>query len=80
MTAVVRKIDELGRVVLPMEFRKELKVGAKCDMRMEVKDGTIVLTPKECVCTECGTVIPPKTKYNLCQECVKKIKEDTSVG
>ena len=49
-------------------------------MSMEVKDGTIILTPKECVCMECGTVIPPKTKYNLCQECVKKIKEDTSVG
>ena len=37
MTAVVRKIDELGRIVLPMEFRKELKVGAKCDMSMDEK-------------------------------------------
>lgn len=74
--SMVRKIDELGRVVLPMEFRKELNVGAKCDMRMEIKDGSIVLTPNECICMGCGEIIPPKTKYMLCNSCVTRIRND----
>ena len=85
MTAFVRKIDELGRIVLPMEFRKELNMGAKCDMRMEIKDGTIVLTPNECLCKGCGEIISPKTKYGLCERCIARIKhneplEDEDVG
>ena len=78
--SMVRKVDELGRVVLPMEFRKELNIGAQCDMRMEVKDGSIILTPFECICSGCGKIIPSKTKYNLCQACVTAIKEDREVG
>ena len=78
--SMVRKIDELGRVVLPMEFRKQLNVGTKCDMRMEVKGGSIILTPNECVCVECGAVIPPKTKYNLCETCISAIKNDQPLG
>ena len=78
--SMVIKIDELGRVVLPMEFRKQLNVGTKCDMRMEVKNGSIILTPNECVCVECGAIISPKTKYNLCASCVEAIKNDQPIG
>lgn len=73
---IVRKIDELGRIVLPIEFRKELNVGEKCDMRMELKDGAIVLTPNECLCSNCKTAIPAGTKYNLCENCITAIKTE----
>ena len=79
MTAFVRKIDELGRIVLPMEFRKELNVGAKCDVRMEIKEGSIVLTPNECLCIGCGEIISPKTKYGICARCIARIKNDESL-
>lgn len=74
--SIVRKIDELGRIVLPMEFRKELNVGEKCDMRMEVKGGTIILTPNVCLCANCKAIIPTGTKYNLCENCIKAIKAE----
>ena len=80
MSVITRKIDELGRIVLPIEFRKALNVDTKCDLDMEVKDGAIVLTPKQTVCHNCGAVIPAKSKYCLCKACVKKIKEDESIG
>ena len=80
MSVITRKIDELGRIVLPIEFRKALNVDTKCDLDMEVKDGAIVLMPKQTVCHSCGAVIPAKSKYCLCKECIKVIKEDESVG
>lgn len=74
--SMVRKVDELGRVVLPMEFRRELNVGVKCDMRMELKNGSIILTPNECICKGCGEVIPSKTKYGLCERCLVRIRNN----
>ncbi len=76
MTVFVRKIDELGRIVLPMEFRRILNVDTKCDISMEVKDGSIVLTPRQSTCRSCGNVIAAKSKYNLCRDCIQAIKED----
>ena len=80
MSAFVRKIDELGRIVLPMELRKVLNIDTKCDIELEVKNGTIILTPRQTLCRCCGTTIPSKTKYNLCAACIKTIKEDHSIG
>ena len=67
MSVITRKIDELGRIVLPIEFRKALNVDTKCDLDMEIKDRTIVLMPKQTVCHICGTSIPIKSKYCLCK-------------
>ena len=80
MSVITRKIDELGRIVLPIEFRKALNVDTKCDLDMEIKDRTIVLMPKQTVCHICGTSIPIKSKYCLCKACVKMIKEEENVG
>ena len=80
MSVITRKIDELGRIVLPIEFRKALNVDTKCDLDMEIKDRTIVLMPKQTVCHICGTSIPIKSKYCLCKACIKMIMEDESVG
>ena len=80
MSAFVRKIVELGRIVLPMEFRKALDIDTKCEIELEVKEGALVLTPRQTICRCCGTTIPSKTKYNLCTDCIKTIKEDQSIG
>ena len=80
MSVFVRRIDELGRLVLPMEFRKALNVDTKCDIAMEIKDGSIILTPNESICYSCGKTIPAKSKYHLCNDCIKAIKEDNEVG
>ncbi len=73
---MVRKVDELGRIVLPMEFRKALNIGTGCDVNIEIKDGSIVLTPNECVYSICKTAIPSGTKFNLCENCKAEIKKE----
>ena len=73
---MVRKVDELGRIVLPMELRKELNIGTNSDMRIEVKDGSIILTPNECVCFNCKTIIPTGTRFNLCENRIAEIKKE----
>jgi len=46
-TGIVRKVDELGRVVLPIELRKTLHIDVKDPMEIFVSDGTIILKKYE---------------------------------
>ncbi|WP_079527350.1 AbrB/MazE/SpoVT family DNA-binding domain-containing protein [Halobacillus hunanensis] len=54
-TGVVRKVDELGRIVIPKELRRTLQVEEKTPLEIFVEDDKIVLKKykanKECVIT-----------------------------
>jgi transcriptional pleiotropic regulator of transition state genes len=73
---MVRKVDELGRIVLPVEFRKALNIGTGSDINLDMKNGSIILTPHECVCSICKTAIPVGTRFNLCENCIAEIKKE----
>lgn len=43
-TGIVRKVDELGRIVLPIELRRTLDIHVKDEVEIHVDDDKIVLT------------------------------------
>lgn len=46
---MVRNIDNLGRIVIPKDFRKELNIEAGTDLNVELIDNKIVITKKDSV-------------------------------
>jgi len=46
-TGIVRKVDELGRVVLPIELRRNLNINEKDSLEIFVDDETIILKKYE---------------------------------
>ena len=46
-TGIVRKVDELGRVVLPIELRKTLHIEVKDPLEIFVDDGKVILKKYE---------------------------------
>ncbi len=46
-TGIVRKVDELGRIVLPIELRRKMNINIKDSMEIFVDNGTIVLKKYE---------------------------------
>lgn len=52
---IARKVDELGRIVLPVEMRRALGIGAGDEVDMSLDDASIVLRKVESSCTFCGT-------------------------
>lgn len=44
-----RNIDNLGRIVIPKDFRKELNIEAGSDLNVELIDNKIVITKKDSV-------------------------------
>ena len=71
-TGIVRKVDELGRIVLPMELRRTLEINKKDGLEIYVDSDRIVLKKYEPACVFCGNagdVINYKGK-KVCQECL----------
>ena len=70
-TGIVRKVDELGRVVLPIELRRTLGIDEKDALEIYVDREKIILKKYEPACVFCGNaedVVNFKGK-NICSEC-----------
>ena len=51
---IVRRIDELGRVVIPIELRNKFGISEKDPIEIYVEGSTIVLKKYEPNCIFCG--------------------------
>ena len=75
-TGIVRKVDELGRIVIPIELRRTLDIAEKDALEIYTNEDTIVLKKYEPACIFCGklkNVINYKGK-NVCRQCVDELK------
>jgi len=70
-TGIVRKVDELGRVVLPIELRRNLGIGEGDAMEIFVEGTSIVLRKHEPACIFCGEGREVSTfrGKNICAHC-----------
>lgn len=55
-TGIVRKVDELGRIVLPKELRRTLGIGEKDPMEIYTDGKGIILRKYAPGCAFCGSV------------------------
>ncbi|MGH3032154.1 MAG: AbrB/MazE/SpoVT family DNA-binding domain-containing protein, partial [Gaiellaceae bacterium] len=53
-TGIIRHIDELGRIVIPIEIRKRFGLAEKDPLEIFVKDETILLSRPKSACVFCG--------------------------
>jgi looped-hinge helix DNA binding domain, AbrB family len=75
-TGIVRKVDELGRVVLPIELRRTLDIAEKDALEIYVDGSTIILKKYEPACIFCANakdVVVYKGK-NICPDCMAELK------
>lgn len=76
-TGIVRKLDELGRIVLPIELRRTLNLAEKDAVEIYVDGENIILRKYQPNCAFCGdskNLMEYKGKL-ICQKCVKAISE-----
>ncbi len=53
-TGIVRKVDELGRIVLPIELRRTLEIAERDALEIYVEGSTVILKKYEPACIFCG--------------------------
>lgn len=71
ITGISRKVDELGRIVIPKEIRKSLGIEEGDLIEINLKGHEITLRKsRQIFCTDCGQVIDYNDKF--CKNCGKR--------
>lgn len=70
-TGIVRKLDELGRITLPIELRRTLEIGERDELEIYVDEGKIILQKYQPYDIFTGS------RENLMEYNHKKISRDT---
>ena len=76
-TGIVRKVDELGRIVIPIELRRTLDIAERDALEIYTSENSIILKKYEPACIFCGSaddVISYKGK-NVCRACLDEMKK-----
>lgn len=74
-TGIVRKVDDLGRIVLPIELRRSLGIDVKDPIEIYVDEDTIILRKHDPACVFCGgtkDIVNFRGK-NVCADCAKEL-------
>ncbi len=74
-TGIVRKVDDLGRVVLPIELRRTLDINERDSLEIFVDGNQVILKKYEPACIFCNSaddVITFKGK-NVCKHCIAEM-------
>ena len=77
-TGIIRKVDELGRVVIPIELRNKFDISEKDPIEIYVDGSSIILKKYESNCVFCGNsknLITHKDKL-ICEKCLEDINKN----
>ena len=74
---IVRKVDELGRIVIPVELRRKFGIDIKDSMEIYVDGEQIILKKYQPACIFCdnATDVVNFMGKNICSDCLKLINE-----
>ena len=74
-TGIVRRVDELGRVVIPIEIRNQFNIIEKDPIEIYVDGSSIILKKFQPNCIFCGNNQDLLSYHDklICSECANKI-------
>ncbi len=70
-TGIVRRIDSVGRFVLPIELRRTLQIEDSDSLEIYVEDNAIILKKYQPACIFCGNArnVDTYKGKNVCADC-----------
>ena len=76
-TGIIRNLDELGRIVIPIEIRKRFGLTERDPLEISVKDQTILLSRPKTVCVFCGASrsVEEHRGQGVCKSCIAELTE-----
>lgn len=74
-TGVVRKIDELGRIVLPSELRRVFGIREGDELEISVDGDLVILQKRQDVCLFCSAENPTveQNGRRVCDSCAEEL-------
>ena len=79
-TGIVRRVDELGRIVLPISLRNRFEITEKDPLEIFIEGSSIILRKYEPFCVYCDdtkNLIEFQGKL-VCKKCINKLSQNNS--
>lgn len=76
-TGIIRRIDELGRIVVPKEIRRTIGLKEGDFVEISLSNGIVSLQKPEFSCPLCNKTLTEeenKSSFKICSDCVSSIK------
>ena len=75
MSGIERKVDKLGRIVLPIGYRDRLGLSENSKVSVSISGNELIITPLEKKCAICGKKEDLHTSLPICSYCAEMIKK-----
>lgn len=74
-TGIIRKVDDLGRIVLPIELRRTLDIAERDELEIYMENDQIILRKYEPACIFCASdrKLVSFNGKNICRDCIHKM-------
>ena len=74
-TGIIRPVDGLGRIVLPIELRRSLDIQERDQVEIYLDGDRIILQKHETACLFCGNIrgLSDYKGKSVCRECIKNL-------
>lgn len=79
-TGIVRRVDDLGRVVIPKELRRTFGIKVRDPLEIFVEGDKIILSRYDPGCVFCGSsknAVDYKGKH-VCSSCRKRLSDEAA--
>ena len=75
-TGIVRKVDELGRIVLPIELRRTLDIAERDSLEIYIDGSSVVMKKYQPACIFCDSAkeIVSFHGKNVCPKCIRAMQ------
>lgn len=75
-TGIVRKVDELGRIVLPIELRRTLDIAERDSLEIYIDGASVVMKKYQPACIFCDSAKDIVTFHdkNICSKCIRTMQ------
>ena len=79
-TGIVRPVDNLGRIVLPIELRRTLDLEVRDPVEIFIEGDAIVLRKYDAACLFCGATreLLSYRGKQICRSCLRRLREETN--
>ena len=72
---IEKEVDNLGRIVIPIEFRKQLGIKNWDKVSVSLQNNAILMVPITAQCALCGNAVSSNQPLRLCDACINTIKK-----
>lgn len=74
---MIRRLDDLGRVVIPIEMRRELDINVRDPLEIFLEEGQLIIKKHEHACAFCGSKenLNRFLEKHICDTCLEKLQK-----